>query len=278
MVYWGKGEEIVMNKAIDLSITNDSVKAQERIALQGFSLIDLGIPAEKIDEMKVILEGLVQEDLAKWSNHPIYRDHWMVLNLMFRNKIFADLLGMPSIQEFVEKLLGEPFILYSFTSSSMPPNGSNFSRRIHNDAARFIPNYITNVGLVLALDDFTSINGATQVLPFSQIEPERPSEERFEAEAIEIHAQKGQALLFNARLWHSGGQNKSEAPRNALTLNFCRSFMRQHFDFSAIAEKDNFAGFNDQAKKLMGKKVRMPRSLEEYYVPTEERRYQPGQG
>jgi ectoine hydroxylase-related dioxygenase (phytanoyl-CoA dioxygenase family) len=266
------------NSLVDLSSTNDATRAQGLIATQGFSVIDLGLSSEKITEMKSVLEGLVQEDLEKWSNHPIYRDHWMVLNLMFRNQIFADLIGLPSIQEFVEKLLGEPFILYSFTSSSMPPNGTNFSRRIHNDAARFIPNYITNVGLVIALDDFTSINGATQVLPFSQIEPEKPSEERFAAEAIEIHAQKGQALLFNARLWHSGGQNKSDAPRNALTLNFCRSFMRQHFDFSAMAEETNFSGFNEQAMKLLGKKVRMPRSLEEYYVPTEERRYQPGQG
>ena len=81
-----------MNRVVDLTPATGPNQAQERIATQGFSVIDLGLSAEKINEMKEVLEHLVQEDLAKWSNHPIYRDHWMVLNLMFRNQLFADLI------------------------------------------------------------------------------------------------------------------------------------------------------------------------------------------
>jgi ectoine hydroxylase-related dioxygenase (phytanoyl-CoA dioxygenase family) len=263
---------------IDLSPTSDSQIVKNRVDSQGFSIVDLGIEANLISEMKEKLGKLVLEDLNKWDSNPYYRDHWMVMNLMFREQIFADLLGGQNLQQFVEPLLGEPFILYSFTSSSMPPNGTNFSRRIHNDAARFVSNYITNVGLVIALDDFTSENGATLVMPYSQTIENKPTDEDFANNAIEIHAKKGQGLIFNARLWHSGGHNKSQNPRNALTLNFCRSFMRQHFDFSRMIDDVTGISLNNQAKKLLGQRVRMPASLEEYYVSTEDRKYQPGQG
>ena len=115
-------------------------------------------------------------------------------------------------------------------------------------------------------------------MPYSQTLENKPSDEEFANNAIEIHAKKGQGLIFNARLWHSGGQNKSQNPRNALTLNFCRSFMRQHFDFSRMIDEVTEISLNNQAMKLLGQRVRMPASLEEYYVSTEDRKYQPGQG
>jgi len=267
-----------MKNILELEVTSDSKVAFERINRQGFALVDLGIPSEFVEAMKQKLVQLVEADLSDLSKNPFYRDHWMVMNLMFRDQIFADLIGKPQIQNLVEPILGEPFIIYSFTSSSMPAGGTNFSRRIHNDAPRFIPGYVTNVGLVIALDEFTSLNGATQALPFSQNREDKPSEEEFSNECIEILAKPGHGLLFNARLWHSGGQNQSDKPRNALTLNFCRSYMRQHFDFWSMYEKNGETTLNEQARKLIGERVRMPKSLDEYYVSTEDRKYQPGQG
>lgn len=265
-------------KSVNLEATKDSKVAFERIAGQGFSLINLELHEDIINKMGDNLQILVAQDLETMATNPNYRDHWMVMNLMFRHQIFADFLGLNVLQDFIEPILGESFITYSFTSSSMPPNGTNFSHRIHNDAARFIPGYTTNVGLIVPLDDFTKINGATLVLPFSQSQEASPTAEEFAKNAVEIIASAGQALLFNARLWHSGGQNRSDKPRNALTLNFCRSFMRQHFDFSKMYEKGQPNQLNAQAQKLIGMKVRMPSSLDEYYVETKVRKYQPGQG
>jgi len=267
-----------MKGKIVLESTNNPSIASDLIATQGFALIEFGLNELTVQQMKRKLSQLIQEDLQTLSKNPFYRDHWMVMNLMFRDQLFADFIGRKLLQNFIEPILGESFIIYSFTSSSMPPNGTNFSRRIHNDAPRFIPGYVTNVGLVVALDDFTSENGATQVLPYSHTQFDTPSNQEFTQNCVEIHAKAGQGLLFNARLWHSGGQNKSNSPRNAITLNFCRSYMRQHFDFCKMNGNNSTIIFNDLARKLIGEKVQMPSSLDEYYVATEHRKYQPGQG
>jgi len=48
--------------------------------------------------------------------------------------MFAGLLEDPRLQQLLAPLLGESWILYAFTSSSLPPGGSNYGNRIHVDS------------------------------------------------------------------------------------------------------------------------------------------------
>ena len=143
----------------------------------------------------------------------------------------------------------------------------------------FIEKYVTNIGLVIALDEFTEINGATQILPFSHLSQEVPDTHYFEKNHIKILAKSGHGLLFHGRLWHAGGVNSSGFPRHALTLHFCRSFMRQHFDFANMhSNLKNSSELRENARRLLGYNVRMPKSLDEYYVEPEKRKYKSNQG
>lgn len=245
---------------------------------QGFSIVDGLLSENEISESIEMLDRLIGVDQVEWGPNPHYRDHWMVMNLMFRAEIFQRVLDSHFIPILIDPLLGESSILYSFTSSSMPPSASNFSRRVHTDSPRVIPGYSTNVGLLIALNEFTPENGATELLPNSHVLFEAPSEEVFETGMIQALLKPGQGLLFNARLWHRGGFNSSSRPRHALTLNFCRSYMRSHFDFSAMASDDYVQSVSPQIKRFLGWNVRMPKSLEEYYVPDTQRRYRANQG
>lgn len=265
--------------SVNLLVNRDPDLVRDLISEQGFALIDLGINKESISVMKITLMELINQDLLEWGQNPHYRDHWMVMNLMFRNSIFLDLLDNEIISQCVSSHLGSSHILYSFTSSSMPPSGSNFSRRVHVDQARFIENYPTNMGLVIALDEFTVNNGATQILPYSHLKDQKPDEKYFEDNHVKVQAKPGQGLLFHGRLWHAGGANITDKPRHALTLNFCRSFMRQHFDFTSMYESlQPQPILGENAYRLLGMNVRMPKSLEDYYVPENLRLYKPNQG
>jgi hypothetical protein len=46
---------------------------------------------------------------------------------------FVDVLGNMKVMGPIEKILGEGSIVYAYTSSSMPPGGTNYSYRIHVD-------------------------------------------------------------------------------------------------------------------------------------------------
>jgi ectoine hydroxylase-related dioxygenase (phytanoyl-CoA dioxygenase family) len=228
--------------------------------------------------MRPLLQQAIDEDLARWQGKPGYIDHWMVHNLMIRGLPFLRLLENRVIHAYLDEILSDTCIVYAYTSSSMPPRGTNYSRRIHVDCPRMIPGYVTNVGITLALDDFTKENGATELLPNSQWRVDMPNDAEFDRNAIRLMPEAGQAIVFNARTWHRGGVNQTNEPRHAITINVCRSFMRQRFDYPRLMPPELLDQLGPVGRRFLGFNVRVPTSLEEYYVPEEQRLYKGGQG
>src|SRR5690606_17321438 len=134
------------------------------------------------------------------------------------------------------------------------------------------------VGWLLALDDFTDANGATYCLPGSQTRINPPSDSEFQDKAIRWYPRAGDAVLFNARLWHAGGENRTDQARHALTMDVCRSYMRQRFDYPRLVPAEKVAELGPVGRRFLGYNVRVPTSLEEYYVPADQRLYLGGQG
>lgn len=228
--------------------------------------------------LRAVLQACIEEDVARWSGAPGYIDQNMVHNLMVRHDAFLTLLENPVLHAYLAAILGDTCILYAYTSSTMPPGGSNYSRRIHVDSPRLIPGYITNVGITLALDDFTEQNGAIEFLPGSQWRTSVPDEAEFDRGRHPVLLRAGEAALFNARTWHRGGLNRTTVPRHALTMNVCRSFMRQRFDYPRLVPTHLVERLGPVGRRFLGFNVRVPASLEEYYVPPEHRLYLPNQG
>jgi ectoine hydroxylase-related dioxygenase (phytanoyl-CoA dioxygenase family) len=205
-------------------------------------------------------------------------DDFMVHNPMVSDHRFLHLLENRSIVDALDEFLGDTSILYAYTSSSMPANGTNYSRRIHVDSPRVIPGYMTNLGVIVALDDFTEDNGATYYLPGSFERTDVPTEAEFFDNAKRVFPKRGDLVVFNARTFHSGGQNTTDAARHAVTLNACRSFMRQRFDYPRLVDQTLINELTPTLRRILGFNVRVPASMEEYYLPEEQRLYKANQG
>jgi ectoine hydroxylase-related dioxygenase (phytanoyl-CoA dioxygenase family) len=244
----------------------------------GIALIPDVLPTDEALAMRPLLQQAIDEDLTNWQGKPGYVDQWMVHNLMVRGLPFLRLLENRVLHAYLDEVLSDTCIVYAYTSSSMPPRGTNYSRRIHVDCPRVIPGYVTNVGITLALDDFTEENGATELLPNSQWRADVPSDLEFDRDAIRFMPKAGQAIMFNARTWHRGGINRTNEPRHAITINACRSFMRQRFDYPRLVAPELLDQLGPVGRRFLGFNVRVPTSLEEYYVPEEQRLYKAGQG
>jgi ectoine hydroxylase-related dioxygenase (phytanoyl-CoA dioxygenase family) len=257
-------------------MTADAKKLQE-VRERGFTVVPDVLPRESIPELRARLEVLVKEDLERFRGTP-YADAWMVHNPMVRGAPFARVLENEAMHAYLSELLGPTCILYAYTTSSLPPRGTNYSHRIHCDSPRVIPGYITNVGVILPLDDFTEGNGATYFLPGSFTRTEAPTDEEFFAKAERVYPRAGDAVLFNARTFHHGGMNTTERARHALTLNVCRAYMRQRFDYPRLVPQAVVDTLGPVGRRFLGFDVRMPTSLEEYYVPEEKRLYKANQG
>lgn len=253
-----------------------SLEIEDRIRRLGFAVVgDLGMP--DVAGMRISLEQLVERDIDRWRGNPHYRDAWMVHNLLMGGDAFIDFLENQVMHEYLSRLLSPSCILYSYTSSSLPPHGSNYSRRIHVDAQAECPPYITNVGVLLALDDFTEHNGAPLFLPGSHLEVTEPDEATFLRNAVPVYPRAGEAVIFNARTYHLGGENQTDKARHAITLNACRHWMKQRFDYPRLAGPGQVTRLGRVGQRFLGMDSRVPTSLEEYYVAPEQRMFKAGQ-
>ncbi len=202
-----------------------------------------------------------------------YADYGMVLACYMYGRAFLELLDHAPLMDPIEAVMGPGCIVYAYTSSSMPPHESNYSGRIHVDSPRVIPGYMTNLGVTIALDDFTADNGATYYLPGSHTRLAPPSEEEFFVGAGRLIVPAGSAWFFNARTWHRGGRNMTSQWRHGLTFNICRPFMKQRLDIPRMLAGRELSGLPERVLQKLGFLSQVPASLDEYYASPEKRKY-----
>jgi ectoine hydroxylase-related dioxygenase (phytanoyl-CoA dioxygenase family) len=244
---------------------------------KGFTVVRDAVEPGLADAWRAELAVLVAQQRAAITERTAV-DDYMVHNPMVSNPIFYGVLEHPAVVAALDAFLTDTSLVYAFTTSSMPAGGSNYSRRVHVDCPRVIPGYITNLGVIIALDDFTVDNGATYFLPRSFEQLDAPTEEEFFADAERVFPKRGDLVVFNARTFHYGGLNSTDDDRHALTINACRSYMRQRFDYPRLIGEEAARSFSPTLRRLLGYDVRVPATLEEYYLPEDQRLYKANQG
>jgi ectoine hydroxylase-related dioxygenase (phytanoyl-CoA dioxygenase family) len=243
----------------------------------GFTIVRGAVERSDVSDLRVRLASLVAEQRSSASILSQV-DDYMVHNPFVLDPSFLDLLEHPAIVEILDEFISDTSILYACTTSSMPAGGTNYSNRIHVDSPRVIPGYISQIGVIVPLDDFTEDNGATYMLPASFERTTPPSEEEFYSLAVRVLPEKGDLVVLQPRCWHVGGVNRTNEDRHAVTMSACRSFMRQRFDYPRLIDPAMAESLSPTLRRILGFDVRIPANLDEYYVPEDQRLYKAGQG
>jgi len=239
----------------------------------GYVIVKDALPPEFVARCKAELARAIELETKYHNKGTDHREYAMVLICSLYGRSFIDLFDIPVVCEGFNAVLGEGCITYAYTSSSMPPRRGNYSLRIHVDSPRIIPGYRTNMGGLFLLDDFTLDNGATWVLPGSQYRADEPSKEEFYRDAIRVVAPAGSIFFFDPRLWHAGGENKTDKWRHCITLNICRPWMKQRLDIPRAMSSLDLTGVSEVALQKLGFRTQVPASYEEFFAPFEQRKY-----
>lgn len=249
-----------------------AVDLEQTFAEEGSCIIEGVLDPAYIRLVKAELLVAIEREV-QYHKSNAYADYGMVLLCSLYGGAFLELFENDLLMRPFNTILGEGCIVYAYTSSSMPPGKTNYSRRIHVDCPRMIPDYVTNMGATILLDDFTEQNGATWYLPASHLRPDPPSPEYFETHAKRVVAPAGSVWFFNARVWHAGGMNTTSFWRHALTINMCRPWMKQRLDIPRAMSEMNLTGVPERVLQKLGFLAQVPASYDEYYVPPEKRKY-----
>lgn len=249
------------------------------IRTRGYTLLEEFLCQNEVEALKASMIHAIEDFRPVEGVERSYLDRYQIHDLINRDINFGRLLEDPRLQQLIAPHLGKHWIMYAATSSSIPPFGTNYASRLHVDTPRFHPGYIFNMGLIWTLDDYDTNNGgALKILPGSQHLADQPELNFFEKHCAQIICKAGSLLVFNAGTFHRTSENKTPQWNHSMTLNACRSFMKQRMDWVRFVPQEISSRLNPQARRLLGFDTRLPISLEEFFLPDELRLYKSNQG
>jgi Phytanoyl-CoA dioxygenase (PhyH) len=126
---------------------------------------------------------------------------------------------------------------------------------LHRDDNVFLWRHPTNgrearVQIMIALTDFTPVNGGTLVIPGSHLWDDERMPEIDEAVPTEMKA--GAALIFLGSTYHAGGANQSDAPRTGLTMALDAAHLRQEENMYLTLSPEVVASYPEPMQRLLG--------------------------
>jgi len=179
-----------------------------------------------------------------------------IWNLINKGEIFRRIAVKPDTLSLVKALLADPnqsddVLLSSFTANIARQGGAPM--RLHSDQG-YVPDetgYPVVANIMWMLTDFTEENGATRVVPGSHKRPSpRGLTERPDTMAATGPA--GTALIFDGRIWHGTGANRTDEPRLGILSYYCRPFIRQQENFTMSVAPEVVEHCSEELLALLG--------------------------
>jgi ectoine hydroxylase-related dioxygenase (phytanoyl-CoA dioxygenase family) len=172
-----------------------------------------------------LVEQAALEAAEGWANGYDAQSQ-AVINLLSKGEAFAELAQSPGVVELIEHLLGPEVLLSSITSNIVGPGTP--AQALHADQ-RMVPApwaipMVANVAWIL--DDFTATNGATMIVPGSHVHGTHPDLSH-PPKAVPVIAPAGSVMVFDGRLWHGAGENRSDRRRHVIFAYYCAPYLRQ---------------------------------------------------
>ena len=236
----------------------------------GFVIIEDVVSNDFIERATKELEIALEKEV-EYMGTKDYKFYGYVLSNAKYGGAFLEVFDNQNLMDPVNWILGANSTIYSYTSSSMPPNGINDSSHVHVDCPIFLSDYVLRIGVLIPLNEFTVDNGATYYLEKSHKSEQQPSDEEFYKNAKRLTIKPGSTWIFNTRLWHAGGTNKTNDWRHALTINMCRPWMKQYIDTPRLLKDMDSDSLSENAKQKLGFYSQPPTSYEEYFDPNRKR-------
>lgn len=173
-----------------------------------------------------------------------------VVKFLFKkNKYYINLIESLWLNDIVDNLLNEKSILQDCYGLTNTRNQDTITRnKFHRDMAWF-PNTRTSIMIFIPLIDLTVHNGTTEIVPFSHLFEEMPSEEYIETHKTPVLQNAGCPFVIDATIWHKTGVNLSGKIRPMILLKYSLAFFKQPVD---LCTKYDLSETSEVIKVRMG--------------------------
>ena len=262
-----------------------------RMHAQGFVVIEgLLSPAEVAEGRRALAPHLARELFGRNPFEGLRTQR--VYTLPALAPVFARIVEHPRVLAICDAFLAPNYLLTAAQAICIHPGEA--PQGVHYDDSFYPfprPRPPVSLATIVAIDDFTAENGATEVIAGSHLwgddvpdgtvsaedfaQPSRfghgavgrenalmrgapaapsASDARFQPALMP----SGSAIVFLGTLWHRGGANRSPAPRLALSTQYCEPWARQQENFTLGIAPEVAATFSERVQELLGYSIHPP--------------------
>jgi ectoine hydroxylase-related dioxygenase (phytanoyl-CoA dioxygenase family) len=230
---------------------------REQLDRDGYVLLEDAMGADLLRELRRTIHAQFEIEGEHAGSEFKAEEHARRLaNLVNKGEVFRRAIVLPRMLAGVRHVLGADAKLSSLNARSADPM-SDEGQPLHVDMAA-LPDergpWVCNT--VWLLDDFTTENGATRMVPGSHTWGQRPQDVLADPMAphpqeILLTGRAGSIAVMNAHLWHGGTANRSAAPRLAMHAFYCRRDKPQQQYQKRLLDADVQAGLTPELRSLL---------------------------
>lgn len=239
--------------------TRDLDRAKADLARFGYCLVRDALSPGDVAELRTRLreqaDGEAKAGVASFDGGPGGPNQrvWTLIN---KGREFEALLDHAVIDAFVPEMLGENAIIFSYSANIAGPGGE--PQILHYDQISIQPplhDVLVGLNFAFFLDDVTDANGGTRIMPCSGARGAGPDNPFSIDGTIAAEGPAGTVLIWDSRVWHGTGPNRTDKRRHVILLYFNRAFMRAQENWSLSLRDDVRARLSDRALTMFGFRV-----------------------
>lgn len=246
----------------------------ENIARNGFSIVPSNLSEDELKAIEVAFEAAhkKQNDTHGLDYLTSIDEHNTIRCLIQHDELFFKICNHPDILDICHSMIGPYVILNQQNGIINPGNSQRYNQGYyHRDLPyqHFTSSRPIAMNALFCLDDFTPENGATWALPGSHKHEAFPSESYVENNQIQATAKRGDFVIMDCMLYHSGGVNTTNKTRRAINNVYTIPMMRQQIEMHSLP---NLKDLKDpELRKLLGFDFPAIQSEADYYKSREKK-------
>ena len=232
----------------------------EKVKYKGFTIVENAISSELAQIMRQNALRINEEQKNRFSENYLNEigENNQIRMPFLHDKSFMEILTNTTLTSILDQLFAPTKSFYVLNQQNVIINTGDAE---HNQSAwhRDFP-YLLGVNsipqaysVLIALDDFSEVNGGTRIVTGSHLHQSTPSWEYINEEFETIYCKAGSAIVFNSQLFHASGINSTNRNRVAINTVFTNPLYRQQIDIPrAISNSAYSVDVPAQLERLLG--------------------------
>ena len=244
---------------------NFSNQQKEHFQAEGYLIIENFISDKTVDEIRDLVIEMANYEKREGESYFYPFDKsgltQRVWNLTNKRQQFRELLEIEELSEIMNFIFRRPtnhqlFHLSSFQANILHPGAERQKLHVDTPFPEPLPPWPAKANSIWLLDDFTKQNGATEIVPHSHVNTNKPKKEDDKLiKCIKAVAPRGSVLFTHGNLWHRAGANLSSNPRVGLLCSFAASYMKEiasEEDQSIVISEEVKANASQRLSAILG--------------------------